>query len=409
MKQNPNFILSKIADVPYLLPVGQAIADHKRGLKTNTTGVYLWNLLAEEHSLEEVLSLSAAHYGISANELPEFEQEITEFVRMLCSNGILTESTKVSDTSFVFRRIETSRAAELQKSSDVPAKPQTYLLSIGGITLKLVCPEEAFPPEFADFVINDDAANVPKAWQEIILHPTIPSEALAGDVLLHNYELNILEQEHGYLLHFPTAKRHLEIHLDKTGSTAHCYSSPPYNADFRYDFFHAIRLSYLYLAKQHGMVALHSASLLYRDKLWLFSGHSGTGKSTHTNLWKELYGTPVINGDLNLLALENGQPAVHGIPWCGTSGICDTKTYPLGGIILMKQAKENSIEHLTPDAKRLLVSQRLISPAWTKELWSGNVELVDTMAEQLLICRLHCTKEKEAAEVMKKEIDTTLN
>ena len=75
----------------------------------------------------------------------------------------------------------------------------------------------------------------------------------------------------------------------------------------------------------------------------------------------------------------------------------------------MKQAKENSIEHLTPDAKRLLVSQRLISPAWTKELWSGNVELVDTMAEQLLICRLHCTKEKEAAEVMKKEIDTTLN
>ena len=60
MKQNKGFILKEIADIPYLLPYGQMIADHKRGMKINSTGVYLWKLLEQEHTLNELLSLSAA-------------------------------------------------------------------------------------------------------------------------------------------------------------------------------------------------------------------------------------------------------------------------------------------------------------------------------------------------------------
>ena len=236
---------------------------------------------------------------------------------------------------------------------------------------------------------------------DITLYPTLPSEIPSGNVLLHNHELNIVEQEQQFLLHFPTAKQHLEIHLDKSGTVARCYSLPPYHEAFHYDFFHAVRLVFLYLAKKHDMVALHSASLLYKDKLWLFSGHSGCGKSTHTNLWKEYYHTPVINGDLNLLAIEDDVPVVHGIPWCGTSGIYSTKTYPLGGIILLKQSKKNVIEELTPDTKRLLIAQRLVSPAWDKSMWNKTMTLVDSLADDLFVCRLHCTKEKEAAEFMK--------
>ena len=52
MKQNENFLLKELAGVPYLLPYGQMIADHKRGLKTNATGVYLWNLLETERRPE---------------------------------------------------------------------------------------------------------------------------------------------------------------------------------------------------------------------------------------------------------------------------------------------------------------------------------------------------------------------
>lgn len=404
MKQNPDFILSEIAGVPYLLPTGQAIADHKRGIKTNATGVWLWNLLQEERSLEEVLTLSAAHFEISSEELPEFAQDITAFIQQLNSYHIFVDCE--ATPAPVQKQIQNSRNTALAgNQKDInPDEACIYLLSIGGLGLKLFCPSDAFPPEFSDFTVGELAT----IHQEIILSPSLPQEKPEGTVLLYNDELNILEQKQHYLLHFPTAKQHLEIHLDKNAYTVHCYSQPPYNADFRYDFFHAIRLVYLYLARQHNMVALHSASILYQEKLWLFSGHSGAGKSTHTNLWKELYDTPVINGDLNLLAIENGTPVVHGIPWCGTSGICDNKTYPLGGIILLKQAKENYIEPLSPDRKCLLVSQRLISPAWTKTLFEGNLSIVDKLADKILIYRLHCTKEPDAAETIKKELDTYL-
>ena len=402
MKQNNSFLLKEIAEVPYLLPYGQMIANHKRGLKTNSTGVYLWNLLAEELSMEEVISKSAAYYEVSEEELPEFKEEITKFVEQLKSYGIVVE--KEDPTSdYVFTKLESSRT-ETEKKADASNVCQKQLF-IGGILLTYAGPVEAFPAEFTDFVVKDADATQKKDSLFVILHPELPAKAPEGQVLLQNVELNIIEQEDAYLLHFPRAKKHLEIHINKDGHTAHCYSLPPYNTDFHYDFFHALRLVYLYLAQKHGMVALHSAGILYRDKLWLFSGHSGMGKSTHTNLWKEYFGTPVINGDLNLLAIENGQPVAHGIPWCGTSVLYDTKTYPLGGIILINRDTLDHTEELTADQKLLLVSQRLISPAWTKELWEKNLEIVEQVTENILVCKLHCTKEKSAAEVMKVKID----
>lgn len=406
MKQNENFLLKEIAGVPYLLPFGQMIADHKRGLKTNATGVFLWNLLKENLSLDEVLSRSAVHYEIPASELSSFQSEIALFLDRLLSLGILVDSDEQKNAGNTPAQIQASRNTVLAHMQPPTSfMPTEHLLSIGGLTLKLILPSNALPPEFTDFLITNETTVIN---QTIVLHSELPTEALSGHTLLHNHELNIIEQEAQYLLHFGLADRHLEIHLSKDGSTAHCYCLPPYDAQFHYDFFHAIRLIYLYLAQRHGMVVLHSASILYKDKLWLFSGHSGMGKSTHTNLWKEYFNAPVINGDLNLLAIENGQPVVHGIPWCGTSELYDTKSYPLGGIILLNKAPENIIEQLTPDKKRLLVSQRLISPVWTKELWNANLDIIEPWIDNVMICKLHCTKEKDAAEIMKNEIDKFL-
>ncbi len=401
MKQNNSFLLKEIAGVPYLLPYGQMIADHRRGLKTNATGVYLWNLLEQGLSLDEVIASAADYYEIPADALPDFKEDITAFLTQLCSYGIMEDAPRtVPNTDTVIKRLTASRKAFAGETYNSAPNCQKYI-SIGGLILSYTGPAEAFPPEFQDFLTETPET----LHQEITLHPTLPQEETGGQALLQNFELNILEQEHQYILHFPTAKKHLEIHLSKDGHNAHCYSLPPYTADFHYDFFHALRLVYLFLAQKSGMTALHSASILYKDKLWLFSGHSGMGKSTHTNLWKEHFGTPVINGDLNLLAMENGKPVVHGIPWCGTSGIYDTKTYPLGGIILINRGKENYTEELSTDQKQLLVSQRLISPSWTKEQWENNFEVAKKITEDILVCKLFCTKEKEAAEVMRGRID----
>lgn len=380
MRQNKSFLLREIENVPYLLPYGQMIADQMRGIKINATGIYLWKLLEQERTMTELLSLSAAYYDISEEEMPEFQADVTQFVNQLIAYGIIEDTCAVSNS----------------------ASTDELILSIGGLGVRLTGPAVAFPKKFAAFEAN----SCPQIHQHIELHIGTPRFSQNGQILLRNRELVVLEQEEQYILLFPEAKQLLEIHLKKDATHVLCYCLPPYSESFHYDLFHALRLVYLYLAQCHGMVALHSASILYQDKAWLFSGRSGMGKSTHTNLWKEFYHTPVINGDLNLLAMVNGQPVVHGIPWCGTSETFDTKTYPLGGIILLKQAPKDVVEELSPDKQQLLVCQRLISPTWTAELFDMNLQLVKEISKKIMICRLHCTKEGSAAETMKTYIDT---
>ena len=381
MKQHEGFLLREIAGVPYLLPYGQQIADHFRGIQINETGVYLWDLLAQERSREELLTLCAEHYQASPEELPELRQDIESFLSHLIA----------------FRMIEPD---ESDDSGEV-----IYYLQIGGIRIHLIGPKKAYSKEFEPFSVPAFS----EADLTIVLHIGTAGFHENGQLLIRNQELSVCERDDKYLLFFPQAEQILEAHLDKSGAFAHFYCMPPFASEsFIYDFFHAIRLCFLYLAQQRGMVALHSASILYRGKAWLFSGRSGMGKSTHVNLWKESVGTPVINGDLNLIAVSETAPVVCGIPWCGTSGISDPGTYPLGGIILLHQAFTDLCTELQGDRKELLVSQRLISPSWTPALFDANLRLIRQLAGQIPVYYLECTKGPSAVEAIKTMIDKGL-
>lgn len=420
MQRNSNFALFNIAGIPYLLPFGQGIADHKRGVRINETGLLIWELLAENRTEKELLDLYASHFEASDSELPQMEADLLQYLQMLDNLGILSHDTAVGCNAQ--EDLDTPFNSPVSTGDDIPDNTDEIkrYLSIGGLTLLLRGPKEAFAQEF-------DAFEIPPASHDSASHDSYPfhvdqtitvvgcapssrpSDTVGGTVLLHNPELAVIQGDLYYKFLFPAAPGIYEAHLSINGTNACYYCCPPYTESLRYDLFHAIRLSFLYLAQRHDRVVLHSASLLYRDLAWLFSGVSGIGKSTHTNLWRERFQVPLINGDLNLLAWENGEPVIQGTPWCGTSKICDPGTYPLGGIILLKQAPVDRLEELSADAKRLLVLQRLISPSWTPGLYDCNLQFLERLADRIYISRLHCTKEFSAAETMKKGIDEYLD
>lgn len=485
MKQNPTYILKYISDIAYLLPVGQAIADMKPGVSLNSTGVLIWNLLAQDMSPDELVDKCAAYYEITPGspEYPDFKNDISGFAASMISGGFLIGSDKkITD---IYTAADKGSKAINMDSSDpsglkyVPEEPFYSRLCIAGISVELYGEADFFSEKFDTFSTLSKAQTASRPDREraditikvcseapSTLHripaargplqgrcmcsacrgslPIIDRKkvlSLKTDMienavpLINHPDLTVFEETLScsgdisdvtttrYSLYFHTAPEILKMEMNGNASEVVVYFNGEKNDETRDRLFHAIRMPFLFNALTKGYLVLHSASLLYKDRAWLFSGPSGTGKSTHTGLWKKLYDISLINGDLNLIIpdypvgndLPAGQasdlsdlahfPCIAGIPWCGTSGIFDNAVHRLGGIVFLKQAPINRCEELSADKKRLSMLNRIISPLWKEFLLDSALESIDNIADKIQICRLFCTAEPEAAETMKNWID----
>ena len=282
------------------------------------------------------------------------------------------------------------------------SKEPSGSMVIAGITMKLYGPRELFSKCFEPFYKKFSAE--PDQILELITAP--PASRCYEQVLLQNSEMTIFENSDRYVVLFPQMQNIYEAHMLKDGSYVriHCHAqATELNTD---NLFHAIRLFFLFIAQKNGLFAIHSASILYHDKAWLFSGHSGMGKSTHTALWHELFDTPYLNGDLNLLGFEDGHITVYGIPWRGTSEIFTTERYELGGIVLLgRDSQTDRLEKLPPSEKILRVMQRMISPAWKEIQLTRNLSFAEKIADCVPVLHFLCTKNPSAAYTMKNAID----
>ena len=61
IKRQEGYCLKEIEGVHYLLPYGQKVADQRKGIVLNETGVFLWNELQETMTDEE-LAEKLVHY-----------------------------------------------------------------------------------------------------------------------------------------------------------------------------------------------------------------------------------------------------------------------------------------------------------------------------------------------------------
>ena len=376
----PGFTLRKIKDTCYLLPYGQQIADQKKGFVLNDTSVFLWNALQhnEGASPRQLTDLLVRTYQLDETLFPELLNDVKDFLVQLTGLGMITEDLHL-----------------------ISSQPSASMI-IAGIPIKLYGPEELFSECFKPFY-KDFSDN---AEQNIELVTAPPASRYYEQILLQNSEMTIFENSDRYIVLFPQMKNIYEAHMLKDGSYVRIYCNPLATDLNIENLFHAIRLFFLFLAQKNGLFAIHSASILYQKKAWLFSGHSGMGKSTHTALWHELWDIPYLNGDLNLLGLQDDHIIVYGIPWCGTSGIFTTRQYELGGIVLLgRDTQTDHLEELSPSEKILRVMQRMISPSWKELQISQNLSFAEEIADHVPVLHFLCTKNPSAAHTMKAAID----
>lgn len=146
-----------------------------------------------------------------------------------------------------------------------------------------------------------------------------------------------------------------------------------------------------------NIILFHGSALEMDGKGYLFTAPSGTGKSTHAALWRQVFGERVtmINDDKPLLQITAQEVTVYGTPWAGKANLQTNRSVPLAGIVLLYQAPENTIRPMTErEAYPRLLSQthRVGNP-------QGLVRTLDLVQQlaRLPVYELGCTPTPEAA------------
>lgn len=100
------------------------------------------------------------------------------------------------------------------------------------------------------------------------------------------------------------------------------------------------------LAKNRA-IAIHSSTIVSGGYGVLFLGESGTGKSTHTRLWREnITDAKLLNDDSPIVRMVDGRAVVFGSPWSGKTPCYKNESYPIGGFCRLEQAPYNKIHRL---------------------------------------------------------------
>lgn len=370
MIRNSLFTIKRINDRIFLLPYGQALVVHKKSYEFSELGLEIWELLKDDFTIEEV----CGHFDESQKD------DIEAFLEFLLRNSL----------------------AHYTNCNRINAAPKTY--TIGGITLLVRDNSGLLADCLKDFEsVSTDKKSQTFPTDVVSVYVDLrPMFAISMDFkkLVDTNELTIEENEAYFKATFKTLESVDDLLISKEGRHIYIKTS----GENQEELMSALRLGYSYYALKAGKLLLHSASILYKDRLWLFSAPSKTGKSTQAKMWQEYAKSKIINGDLNMLTLHSSL-AAEGTPWCGTSGRYDSKTYPVGGILFLERAPEARVEAIDDESQVLSLVKRSISPNWNSDLLDEVFALGEEISSKVFMARLLCTPGRESVDVLKSFID----
>lgn len=151
-----------------------------------------------------------------------------------------------------------------------------------------------------------------------------------------------------------------------------------------------------------GGAVLHGSAVAYKNNGIIFSANSGIGKSTHTNLWKECFGSEVtiVNDDKPAIRFYDEIPFIFGTPWSGKTDSNTNIQVPLKAIIFIKRAESNFIERLNARDSIFNLTSQIFRSYYDENIGLKTLDAIEKLVQTVPIYRLHCNISQEAVEVV---------
>ncbi len=156
-----------------------------------------------------------------------------------------------------------------------------------------------------------------------------------------------------------------------------------------------------------GILLFHGSVIAVDGVAYLFTAKSGTGKSTHTRLWREHFGerAVMINDDKPLLKITDSGVTVYGTPYDGKHRISTNTSAPLKAICMLYRGEENQIRQVTKSEAYPMLLQQTHRPMNGAKM-QAVFTLLDKMCEHLKIYHLDCNMAPDAAIIAYQGMNT---
>lgn len=149
-----------------------------------------------------------------------------------------------------------------------------------------------------------------------------------------------------------------------------------------------------------GRLLMHGSVLSVDGRGYMFTARSGTGKSTHVRLWRNLFGerAVMVNDDKPLLRVADDGVRIYGTPWDGKHRLSNNISVPLQAICILTRSADNHIREIRPsEAVEMLLKQTYHpdDPMALLEVLS----LIDILSRHVRFYLLGCNMDPSAALV----------
>lgn len=174
------------------------------------------------------------------------------------------------------------------------------------------------------------------------------------------------------------------------------YDSPAYILEFI-----ALYRKYIYIVMdRYDAFFFHCSAICVDNQAIMFTAKSGTGKSTHRNLWMKNFGdrVTVINDDKPIVRKINGVFYVYGTPWQGKENLGTNIRVPAKALCFLSRADKNSIGSIDTISVVARMLNQTVRPS-QPELMGKLLDLIDGFLNQVDCYDLRVNMDDEAAVV----------
>lgn len=145
---------------------------------------------------------------------------------------------------------------------------------------------------------------------------------------------------------------------------------------------------------------LHAAVVEVDGRAYAFMAKSGTGKTTHVQLWCDHFKerARIVNGDKPILRFSGEELMAYGTPWCGKEGYNINTSTPIQGMCFIERSDENSIRAMNSTEVIGKIFHQMIMPEEENCVYKV-LEFLDNLIQLKKIWVLNCNISQEAVKV----------